>query len=165
MGRRRKAGQRSRSGRLSRAYQTVARDEGTPELVAKKLRAVNGAADPALSASAASILFAHGVLTRDQHDAAGEYHRCWALTFDVPWRKRTGDGRPVSDEILARAKIDLDAMVAALDHEQKREIDNLVISNWLPGWFYALQGIGRELATDERERDALVSGLERLARM
>jgi len=81
-----------------------------------------------------------------------------------PWH-RTGDGRPVSDEILEKVQLELDAMVARLDHEQKREIDNLVISNWLPGWFFADRGIGRPLATDERERAALVTGLEVLARV
>jgi hypothetical protein len=165
MGRRRKTGVRSKSGRLSRAYQGVAKETVTPELLAKKLTLVNRAADPALSASAASILFAHNAITREQHDAAGAYHLCYALTFGTPWHRPTGDGRPVSDEILARAKIEPDAMVAALDHEQKQQIDNVVICNWLPGWFYARLGIGRGLPSDERERAALITGLEALARL
>jgi hypothetical protein len=118
MGRRAKSGQRSKSGRLSRAFLTVARDTGTPELVAKKLRAVNGAADPALSVSAASILFAHGVIDRDQHHAALAYHKCYAITFGDPWRRPTGDGRPLSDEAREPIRRDMADMMAVLDYEQ-----------------------------------------------
>ena len=48
-------------------------------------------------------------------------------------------------------------MAALLSAEQKRQIDNLVISGWIPAWFFARR------ATPERA--ALLSGLARLARL
>jgi hypothetical protein len=90
MARRRKAGRprkpspRTASGRLSRAYTGPARDAGTPELQAKKLLAVNGAGNPALSASAASILLAHEIIDREQHAAAERYHRFCRRSFGLP---------------------------------------------------------------------------------
>jgi hypothetical protein len=80
----RKSGARTKSGRLSRAFKSPVRDVGTAELQAKKLALVNGAADPALSASAASILLAHHVLDREQHSAAERYHRAYRLSFGMP---------------------------------------------------------------------------------
>ena len=168
MPRRRRIGARTKSGRLSRAYKGPVRNPGTAELQYKKLAAVNGAADPALSASAATILFAHGVIDRDQLAAAERYRRAYALTFGLPdyGRCLLDDGlggRALDDDMLARARQQLDAMVAALTAEQKLAIDNLVISAWIPGWwFYAAHGIGRPLETDEREREALLTGLSAL---
>ena len=105
----------------------------------KKLVVVNGAADPALS-TPASILFAHDVLSRDQLTAAERYRQAYALTFGVPRYGRCllGDGlrgRAVSDDVTARAREQLDAMV---------------------------RGIGRVLETDEAERAALLTGLTAL---
>jgi hypothetical protein len=73
-------------------------------------------------------------------------------------------GRPVPEDILERAREQLEAMVSGLTAEQKLQIDNLVVSAWIPGWFYAAQGIGRALETDQAERAALLTGLEALAR-
>ena len=162
-----KPGARTKSARLSRAYRGPARDSGTPELQRKKLAAVNGAVDPALSASPASILFAHGVLSRDQVAAAERYRRCYALSFGLPHfggclLSDGPSGRALDDDRLAHARRQLDAMVAALTTEQKLQIDNLVISAWIPGWFYAARGIGRALPTDERDRAALLTGLSAL---
>jgi hypothetical protein len=170
MARRRKAGRprkpspRTASGRLSRAYQGPARDVGTAELRAKKLSAVNGAGNPALWASAASILLAHGILNRDQHAAAERYHLAYRRSFGLPdygpslLGGRTGGGPGLPDEAVERTRQQLDAMVARLTPEQKLQLDNLVISNWIPTWFYAGKGIGRPLASDERDRAALLSG-------
>jgi hypothetical protein len=168
MPRPRKKGPRSKSGRLSRAYQGPARDNGTPELRRHKLGAVNGAADPALSATPASILFAHGILNRDQLAAADDYHRAYRRCFSLPdfGTCLLGDGaRPplMSEDSLERARQDLDAMVRRLSPEQKMQIDNLVISAWIPTWFFSERGIGRPLATDAGERAALLSGLDALA--
>ena len=108
MARRRKSGTRTKSGRLSRAYKGPARDPGTAELQVKKLAAVNGRRDPALSATPASILFAHAVIDRDQLAAAERYRRCYPLSFGLPWRgacilgdHRTGTALP--DDVIARA--------------------------------------------------------------
>ena len=169
MPRPRKSGHRARSGRLSRAYRGPARDAGTGELQHKKLIAVNGAADPSLSASAASILFAHRVINRDQHAAADRYYKLYRRSFGLPAFGRClladgSGGRALDDDTLAHARRQLDDMVSRLTPEQKMQIDNLVMSNWISGWFYAERGIGRPLKTDAAERAALVSGLEALAR-
>jgi hypothetical protein len=139
-GRPRKPSPRTASGRQSRAYTGAARDAGT------QLSAVNGAGNPALSASAASILLAHDVINRDQHAAAERYHRCYARSFGLPDYGRSllgagtsGPGMP--DEALERARQQLDALVARLTPEQKLQIDNLVVSNWIPTWFYVSKGI------------------------
>src|SRR5919106_5034066 len=97
MARPRKSGARTKAGRLSRSYRGPARDAGTPELQRKKLALVNGAADPSLSASAARILFAHGVLDRDQLAAADRYHRLYRRSFGLPSYGKcllANDGRP-----------------------------------------------------------------------
>jgi hypothetical protein len=93
----------------------------------------------------------------------------YALSFGLPWcgacllgdRQR---GSPLPDDVLERARERLAEMVSRLTAEQKPQVDNLVISAWLPMWFYAAQGIGKPLATDAAERDALLSGFEVLAR-
>jgi hypothetical protein len=54
-------------------------------------------------------------------------------------------------------------MVARVTPKQKLQIDNLVVSNWIPTWFYVSKGIGRPLAPDERDRAALLEGLDALA--
>jgi hypothetical protein len=169
MARPRKSGPRTKSGRPSRAFKGPARDAGTPELQRKKLAAVNGSADPALSCSPARILFAHGVLSRDQLAAADRYHKAYRRRFGLPDYGRSllndrASGAALSDDLLERARHDLDHMVARLTAEQKLQVDNLVVSAWIPTWFYAAQGIGRALETDAAERDALLSGLEALAR-
>jgi hypothetical protein len=150
MARPRKFASRTRSGRLSRAYKGPARDAGTPELQRKKLAAVNGSADPALSATPASILFAHGVLTRDQLAAAEKYRKAYALSFGLPWRgASTLDdgirGAPLPDAVLERSREQLDDMVSRLTAEQKLQIDNLLISGWVPTWFFAALGLAGRL--------------------
>ena len=71
-------------------------------------------------------------------------------------------GTVLPDAVLERAREQLDEMVSALTAEQKLQIDKLVISAWIPGWLYAAHGIGRPLETDEREREALLTGLNAL---
>jgi hypothetical protein len=90
---------------------------------ARSWRPSNGSADPALSASAASIPFAHGVLNRDQLAAAEWYRRCYVLSFGLPWRGACvlGDhrqGGPLPDEVLERAREELEEMVARLTPER-----------------------------------------------
>ena len=106
MPRPRKAGQR----RLSRAYQGPARDHGTAELQVKRLALVNGSGDPALSASPAGILFAHGHLSRDQFAAAERYGALHRMVYGVVWfqacllGKEPGDDMPVDDDELSDGK-------------------------------------------------------------
>jgi hypothetical protein len=93
MGRRAKSGHRTKSERLSRAYQGPARDPGTPELLVKRLALVNGA-PPELSATASGILFARGYISRDQCSAADRYRRLHAAIFGRPWRQACPLGEP-----------------------------------------------------------------------
>ena len=98
---------------------------------------MNGAADPSLSASAASILFAHRVLTRDQLAAADRYHKAYRRSFGLPnyggcLLADGSGGRALDDDMLVHARRQLDAMVRRL--------------------------------TDAATRAALLSGLEALAR-
>lgn len=168
MARPRRSGPRTPSGRLSRAYAGPARDAGTAELAAKKLALVNGARDPALSASAASILFAHRVLDRDQLAAAVRYGALHSIVFGQAWAgacilgREPGTEAPFDDDGLERRERELNRMAAQLTPEQKIQLDNLVISGWLPSWFFVAQGIGRELAQDARDRQDLLSGLDAL---
>jgi hypothetical protein len=95
-------------------------------------------------------------------------NRFYRLSFGLPdyGRCLRGDGPSGSrmpDEAFERARQQLNALVARLTPEQKLQIDNLVISNWIPTWFYVTKGIGRPLASDERDRAALLEGLDALA--
>ena len=103
------------------------------------------------------------VLSRDQLAAAERYRRAYAIGFGLPWRGACilGDhqGTEVSDDILERVRQQYEDMATKLTPEQKLQIDNLVISAWIPTCVFAAQGIGRPLATDEREREALLTGL------
>lgn len=166
MGRRRK-GPRTASGRLSRAFKGEARDTGTPEANAKRSYLINGA-DPALAACTSGILHANGILSRAQYDAAMRYARAHALTWGKVWPAscllgdRTGGAAP--DDVLARAKAQLEAMNALLDPAQRTAISNVAIFGYIPPWFFAERGIGRTLATDQADRAALLSGLEAIVR-
>jgi hypothetical protein len=84
-GPKRKAGPRTKSGKLSRAYKRnpEVRDQGTRELQAKRLALVNGG-DPQMAASAATILYANGILDAEQRDAALRYGWAHALTYGRP---------------------------------------------------------------------------------
>ena len=118
------------------------RDAGTPELVYKKAYVVNGHKDPALSATAAGILFAHNVISRDQFAAADRYRHAYAISFGLPAHGRCllsddRGGGVRSDEGLEHARRRFQAMVALLDPDQKLQIDNLVVSAYIPGWFLA----------------------------
>jgi hypothetical protein len=58
-------------------------DHGSRDAERHRLGLVNGASDPALSASLSGILFAHGVLDRRQRDAADDFRRARAACFGV----------------------------------------------------------------------------------
>jgi hypothetical protein len=80
-GRPKKAGPRTRGGKLSRAYQPVAPDYGTKELQADKLGVLNGASDQALSSSLSGVLFAHGILDDRQLNPANRFRSARAACF------------------------------------------------------------------------------------
>ena len=102
MGRRRKAGPRTKTVRPARAYRASPAIPGQQEGIAKRTVLINGA-DPALAASASGILLANGFLTGDQHRAAMAYS--WAHAHDVrpalePCLLDDGRGHEAPDELL-----------------------------------------------------------------
>ena len=130
-GRKRKAGPRTKNGRLSRAYKsTQLRDEGTAEFRAKRLRLINGS-DPALAASTSGILHANGFLSAGQHHAALRYAWAHAVVFGRPWRQACplADpiGQPAPDQLVELAHRALEVMDAKLDPEQRLAVANLSV--------------------------------------
>jgi hypothetical protein len=168
MPRRRKSGPRSRSGRLSRAHLTVARDHGTAEGQRNRSFLINGAAVE-LAGSAIGVLLANGHVTPEQAHAAGRYRTSYALSFGLPVPKGSQRlfephaPRIRSERSLARARERFEAMARRLGSDQKAALDQLVVDGALPAWFK--QGkLGRRLGpADEAEREALLSGLAKLA--
>jgi hypothetical protein len=168
MGRRRKSGPRTKSGRLSRAHATAARDHGTAEGQRNRHHLVNGAAVE-LAGSALTVLLANGHIDAEQARAAGAYHAVYALSFGLPVPKGSQRlfephaPRIRSDRSLARARERFEAMARRLGRDQKAALDQLVVIGALPTWFRQVK-LGRPLRPeDEAEREALISGLEKLA--
>ena len=161
-GRKRKDGPRTPSGRLSRAYQAEARDEGTPQLQAHKLAVVNGGADPTLSASLSGILFAHGVLTPRQRDAADRFRRARAAVFGVVLGDRDPNRPSVSEERAKQNERRYLRMVAMLSTDQLCAVVDLAL-DLRPGWARrAVLGLPL-VGDDEQERRHLLDGLDVIA--
>jgi hypothetical protein len=64
---------------------------------------------------------------------------------------------------LLRAERRLNEMNARLDPYQRQQVSNVAVFGMIPAWFYAARGIGRILERDERDRAALLGGLDVLA--
>jgi hypothetical protein len=97
-GRKRKPGPRAKSGRLSEAYTTIARNLPTPELQRKRQLLVGDGADPTLSATSIGRIFSYGYLdekdvkgevipevARERLEAAERYRRLRSAVFGSPW--------------------------------------------------------------------------------
>jgi hypothetical protein len=121
---------RTRTGRISRAYNEPARDQSTPEFLAKCTYLINGSA-PQLAATASGILLANAYLTAAQHHAALSYAWAHALTYGRPWRQacaladRVGSTAP--DELLERAKEMFDRMNFLLTAKQRQAVGNVAV--------------------------------------
>ena len=164
-GRPRKAGSRTKSGRLSRSL-AATRDNGTAEAIAKRCILVNGA-DPALAATVPGILLARGYLSRDQHDAAQRYAGLHRTAFGPAWRQvcplaEAHGGPTIPDDRLIRLREALDQLHARMTLEQRQAVADVAVYNWIPQWFYTARLGLRELAEDVAEREALISGLDAL---
>jgi hypothetical protein len=116
MARRRKHDRpRTKSGRLSRAYMTNARDPGTPELQAKREAAVGSReADPALSATAPGRYYARGLIEQHHYLAALTLRALYATQFGPGWPGNAEHGPPASEDYLARCRKRLDGIAATL---------------------------------------------------
>jgi hypothetical protein len=169
MARRRKYGARTRSGRLSRAYATTCRDNGTEQVQARRLALCNGS--PAeLSGSVLGILLANGHISVEQYRAGERYAWLRAVSFGLARPDVSFDHvdpyspRLRSDEQLARLRERFEAVVGRLGRDQKHALDVIVIETRLPGWFRRVK-LGRGLSpADDAEREALLSGLKALAK-
>jgi hypothetical protein len=169
MGRKRKSGARAKSGRLSRAYRTVARDTGTAEGLARRIWLVDGS-DPALAASAAGVLLARDVITRAMYAAACRFAWLHSAVFGLPYRqlcilgKEPGPSGPgLDDETIAERRAELAAMERRLTLAQRQAVASLCCYGVVPPWHFALLGIGRLLPGDEHDRQALLTGLRAIA--
>ena len=157
MPRKRKAGKRTKSGRLSRAIVNT-RDNGTPE-VQHKRRAVVGDADPALSASAPGILFAHGVLDRDQFDQAMIYRRLRSAVYGSPWPTNVL-GPDVTDKRLAALQRRLAEIEARVSQQQRHVVAEVAVFDHIPQFFYCTKLKLKHLPEDIAYRELLITGLD-----
>ena len=145
-GRKKKGGARTKSGLPSRAYNSVACDNGTPELQAKRLAAVGPGADPADSWCEAGRLWSRGVFTdpnindeterhnlaRDRYNAAVEYRKTWKALFGTPLPNGDAAGDPPSDEKIAKTMAKFDSMVERVSPDEKRLLDLVCVDDWEP---------------------------------
>jgi hypothetical protein len=139
------------------------RDQGTREFCAKREYLVNGA-DPQLAATASGILLANGLLTREQYDAAMRYAWAHALVYGKPWRQICALGEPVGSEPPQRmqelARDKLAWMDSRLRLEQRKAVADVAVFGFLPMWWMATKLKLRSMPEDERDREALLSGLD-----
>jgi hypothetical protein len=167
MARRRKPGARTRSGRLSRAHLTIARDHGTPEGVRNRSFLINGASVE-LAGSAIGVLLANGHVTVEQARAAGRYAWLRSVSFGVarpdvaydlvePWSPRQR-----SDKDLLELRQRFEDLARRLGRDQKAGIEVVVVDGRLPAWFRHAKMQLPPTAEDEAERTALLSGLAAL---
>jgi hypothetical protein len=169
MAKKRKAGPRTKGGRLkNRPYRDASlRDLGTPEFRDKRHHAINGA-DPQLAATASGILLANGLISEGQHHAALRYARWHSLLYGSPWsscacplaRELAHHGHEPPEGLVVHAKKAIDGMNTKLNPDQRQAVANISVFGFLPSWFWVARGIGRALKQDELEREALISGLD-----
>jgi hypothetical protein len=140
-------------------------DLGTPEARAHKVALV-GPADPALAEYPLGVLLARGILTPEQHDAGCHYAYLAGrvLGRTKPYRADLGGGggEELGEGALAAVERRWHEAVRALldaGRRAKDAVDNVAIFERLPGWLVRSQ----PRLGDDRERLALVHGLEALA--
>jgi hypothetical protein len=170
-GRPRKPGPRTKTGRLSEARKKFPelRDKGTPEAQSKRAYLINGS-DPQLAASASGILLANGFLSQDQHVACLRYAHAHALVYGKVWSVESPlgwdlptHGGAAPEEAVIRARNRIDAWNARLDVDQRQAVANVAVFGFIPQFFYTERLRLRPLASDERERQALLEGLDAIA--
>jgi hypothetical protein len=135
MARRKKPAPRTKSGQLSRAYKRnpACRDKGTPEAQAKRLSLVNGSGNHALASTLPDVLFAHGILSREQHAAAWRQRQARAAVFGVPLANGES-GRVPDEDRIRRNEKRYAAMLERLSPEQALAVVDLALdlrSPWI----------------------------------
>ena len=122
---------RTKSGRLSRAYQTVARDNGTREVQAKRDQLINGS-PVELIASSAGVLLARGLLSSEQYRAADRFARIRARVFGVPLSNGEG-GREATEQRIARNERVYNALCRCMTAQQLVAVVDLALGG-RPVW-------------------------------
>jgi hypothetical protein len=105
---------RTKSGRISRAYATIARDLGTPELQAKRQAAVGEGADPTLSVTAPGRYFARGLIEPQHYLAALTLRALYTTQFGPGWPGNGERDAPANEAYLARCRRRLERIAATL---------------------------------------------------
>ena len=172
MARKRRPGPRTKCGQLSKAYSgnPACRDRCTPEFEDKRAALINGS-DPQLAATASGILLANGFLTRNQHASATGLCQATcdrvrstlvpAMSLGLGSCGRRSDP---PEELVIKARHRLDEMHRQLTPLERQAVANVAVFQFIPQWFYTVRLKLRPLASDERERPALLSGLDALAK-
>jgi hypothetical protein len=148
------------SGRLSRAYQTVARDTGTREVQAKRDQLINGS-PVELIASSAGVLCARGLLSSEQYRAADRFARIRAAVFGVPLSNGEGS-REATEERIARNERVYSAMCRCMTALQLVAVVDLALGG-RPVWARRLIARLPLRLMDQVEREHLPGGLDALA--
>lgn len=162
MAKKRKAGPRTKSGRLSRAYlDPRVRDHGTPEAQNKRRALVGENGDPNLSSSVPGILYAHGYLDAQQYCEALEFARLRCILFGGPWPSNTIGSEP-TEERIREIKRRFESKAARLTTEQESVITNVAAFHRIPNWFFALKLNLKMLPEDHLEQELLLSGINAL---
>ena len=166
MPRKRKPGKRTKSGRLSTAIANT-RDNGTAEVQAKRRAMVGDTPlepggklpDPALSASAPGILFAHGVLDREQFDQAMIYRRLRSAVYGSPWPTNV-IGPDVTDKRLATLQRRLAEIEARVSQAQRHVVAQVAVFDHIPQFFYCTKLKLKHLPEDIEYHSLLITGLD-----
>ena len=163
MGRKRRSDRpRTKSGKLSRAYQGVARDNGTREGQARRLALVNGSEDGSLAYTLPDILKAHSLISGLQHQAAWKLRRARAAVFGVPLQNSSGGREPTEDQIRHNEQ-SYERIMRLLSPEQQLAVIDVAL-DLRPAWIRRAILKMPPAAGDDVDRDALITGLEALAR-
>lgn len=164
MAKKRKAGPRTKSGRLSRAHKSPElRDHGPPEAQAKRKALVGANGDETLAATASGMLLAHGYLEREEYDEAMEYRRLYSIQFGLPW-PNASPANDLSEDYLVRIKERFRRMTEMLTPEQEAVIKAVCVFDHRPTWFFAERLGLKLLHEDHDEKERLLQGLRALVR-
>lgn len=138
MARKRKAGARTKSGRLKeRRYgKPQLRDMGTPEGQAFRLRMVGQDADQTLASLPIGVLHATGVLDRDQYDEALEFRWLYAVCFGSPWPHAAAwwpsGGTEMSDGRFAQCRRRYEYKLRLINEVQRHVLQQVAVDDRMP---------------------------------
>jgi hypothetical protein len=150
----------------------VARDNGPPEGQRNRHLLINGCPTE-LAGSAAGILLANAHLSDRQYSATLTFSRLHSFVFGklelgsplerfCAWQAGNLD---LDEDAFAAAERRLNRIRDTLTAEEFDAIMDIVVLNYLPGWFFASKLHLRALPEDVARRDALLAGLTTVANM